>query len=286
MQIKKVLILLLVLGLTTGLAVGCGGQDNEKTPGEDQQGAAKEEVTKLLVGATPVPHAEILQEAKKLLVDKGIELEIIEFTDYVTPNKALANGDLDANYFQHVPYLDDFKEKNNLDLTHTVAVHFEPMGIYSQSIDSLDNLKDGDKVAVPNDPTNEARALLLLQDNGLITLKEGVGMEATKQDIESKKIDVEIVELEAAQIPRSLGDVGAAVINGNYAIDAGLNPATDAITAETKDSLAAQTYGNVVAIRTGEENREEIKALDEVLTSPEIKQFIEDKYRGAVVPMF
>lgn len=282
MQIKKALILLLVLSLTLGLAVGCGG----KAPQENGQEAAQKEAKKIVVGATPVPHAEILQEAKALLAAKGVELEIIEFTDYVTPNKALANGDLDANYFQHVPYLEDFKQKNNLDLTYTVAVHFEPMGIYSNSITSLDELKDGDKVAVPNDPTNEARALLLLQAKGLITLKEGAGMEATKQDIESKQVDIEVVELEAAQIPRSLGDVGAAVINGNYAIDAGLNPAEDAIAAETKDSLAAQTYGNVVAIRVGEENRDVIKALNEVLTSPEIKQFIEKEYQGAVIPMF
>ncbi len=286
MRFKKTLVLLLVLGLVIGITAGCGQQNSTDNQTGEKAAKNQQEVTELVVGATPVPHAEILEKAKELLKEKGIELKIVEFTDYVTPNKALANGDLDANYFQHVPYLEDFKKKNNLDLTYTVAVHFEPMGIYSKKIKSLGELKDGDQIAVPNDLTNEARALLLLQDNGIITLKEGVGMEATKQDIESKKVAVEIVELEAAQIPRSLGDVAAAVINGNYAIDAGLSPATDAIAAETKDSLAAKTYGNVVAVRTGDEDREEIKALDEVLTSREIKQFIEEKYQGAVIPVF
>lgn len=286
MRFKKTLVLLLVLGLVIGITAGCGQQNSTDNQTGEKAAKNQQEVTELVVGATPVPHAEILEKAKELLKEKGIELKIVEFTDYVTPNKALANGDLDANYFQHVPYLEDFKKKNNLDLTYTVAVHFEPMGIYSKKIKSLGELKDGDQIAVPNDLTNEARALLLLQDNGIITLKEGVGMEATKQDIESKKVAVEIVELEAAQIPRSLGDVAAAVINGNYAIDAGLSPARDAIAAETKDSLAAKTYGNVVAVRTGDEDREEIKALDEVLTSREIKQFIEEKYQGAVIPVF
>lgn len=274
MNAKKFIGLILILGLVVGATVGCSQDTSSSDSG------------KLVVGATPVPHAEILEKAKELLKEKGIELEIVEFTDYVTPNKALANGELDANYFQHLPYLEDFKKKNNLDLTSTVAVHFEPMGIYSKKIKSLDELQDGDQIAVPNDPTNEARALLLLQDNGIITLKEGVGLEATKQDIVDKKVDVEIVELEAAQIPRSLEDVAAAVINGNYAIEAGLSPAKDAITAETKDSLAAKTYANIVAVRAGEENREEIKALNEVLTSPEIKQFIEEKYQGSVIPVF
>lgn len=276
---KKALLIILILGLSLGLLAGCG--DKQETGSQETE---KQETTKLVVGATPVPHAEILEKAKALLAAKGIELEIKVFTDYVTPNTALADGSLDANFFQHVPYLEDFTKENKLDLTHTVAVHYEPMGLYSQKIKSLDELKDGDKIAVPNDVTNEARALLLLQDNGILKLKDANNLKATKNDIAEYTVKVEIVELEAAQLTRALPDVTAAIINGNYAIDAGLSPAKDAIISESKDSLAAKTYANVVAIRKGDENREEIKALNEVLTSPEIKQFIEEKYQGAVVP--
>jgi D-methionine transport system substrate-binding protein len=267
---KKSLIVLLVCGLViASLLTGCGSS----------QGGGK-----IVVGATPAPHAEILEEAKKLLQEKGYELEIKVFTDYATPNTALADGSLDANYFQHLPYLEDFSEENNLDLISTGPVHYEPMGLYSDKITSLNELKDGDKIAVPNDVTNEARALLLLQDNGILTLKDPSNLQATKTDIAEYAVKVEIVELEAAQISRALPDVTAAIINGNYAIDAGLNPATDAIVAEEADSLAAQTYANIVAVRNGDENRDDLKALYEVLTSNEIKSFIEEKYQGAVVP--
>lgn len=275
---KKALLIILVLGLTIGLLAGCGGQAT------DNQGESQQTTTKLVVGATPVPHAEILEKAKELLAERGIELEIKVFTDYVTPNTALAEGSLDANFFQHKPYLDDFIKENNLDLVSTVAVHYEPMGMYSQKIKSLDELKDGDTIAVPNDVTNEARALLLLQDNGIIKLKDPNNLKATKEDIAEYIVKVDIVELEAAQISMALPDVTAGIINGNYALDAGLNPAKDAIISEKKDSLAAQTYANIVVVRKGDENRPEIKALNEVLTSPEIKQFIEEKYQGAVVP--
>lgn len=279
---KKYIVALLVLSLTI-FAAACGQKPQGE--GKTSPGEAQKEVV-LKVGATPVPHAEILRAAAPLLEKKGIKLEVVEFTDYATPNTALAEKSLDANYFQHIPYLDDFAKKNNLNLTWTVKVHFEPLGVYSQKIKSLSELKDGAAVAVPNDTTNEARALLLLQDNGLIKLRQGAGITATVKDIAENKKNLKIQELEAAQIPRSLPDVDAAVINANYALDAKLNPAKDALVAEKKDSLAATTYANIVAIRKGDENRPEIKALNEALTSPEIKKFIEEKYQGAVVPVF
>lgn len=287
MKKRKITALLLILGLALAVLAGCGGNStppaNQETQGNTE--ASNEPVT-LIIGATPEPHAEILLKAKELLKDKGIELDIREFTDYTTPNIALNDGSLDANFFQHVPYLTEFAEQNNMDLTWTTAVHFEPLGLYSKQIGDLSELKDGDRIAVPNDTTNEARALWLLQDNGIITLKEGVGLTATITDITEYNVKVQIIELEAPQLPRSLEDVTAAVINGNYAIGAGLNPAKDAIVMEDPSSLAADTYKNVVAVKAGNENRPEIKALGEVLTSPEMKQFIEEKYQGAVVPVF
>ncbi|NLC76441.1 MAG: ABC transporter substrate-binding protein [Clostridia bacterium] len=287
MHKRKITALLLILGLTLAVLAGCGG--NQAPPAE--QGSQQNEETSnepitLIIGATPEPHAEILLKAKELLKDKGIELDIREFTDYTTPNIALNDGSLDANFFQHVPYLNEFKEQNNMDLTWTTAVHFEPLGLYSRQISDLSELKDGDRIAVPNDTTNEARALWLLQDNGIITLKDGVGLTATVADITEYHVQVQIIELEAPQLPSSLEDVTAAVINGNYAIGAGLNPAKDAIVMEDPTSLAADTYKNVVAVKVGNENRPEIIALGEVLTSPEMKQFIEEKYQGAVVPVF
>ena len=267
---KKLLIFFLVSSLLIFSLTGCGKSASEGG--------------KLVVGASPTPHAEILKKAKELLKDKGIELDIKVFTDYVTPNTALADGSLDANYFQHLPYLEDFAKENKLDLVSTGPIHYEPMGLYSDKIKSLDELKDGDKIAVPNDVTNEARALLLLQDNGIVKLKDPNNLKATKTDIAEYAVKVEIVELEAAQITRALPDVTAAIINGNYAIDADLNPATDAIISEGKESLAAKTYANIIAVRKGDEDRAEIKALNEVLASDEIKAFIEEKYKGGVVP--
>lgn len=277
---KKLIALALVLGIALFGVIGC--QSSQTPSGEDQDNG----VTKLVIGATPEPHAEILAKAKELLQEKGIELEIREFTDYTTPNIALDDGSLDANFFQHVPYLEEFSEQNNLDLTWTTAVHFEPLGLYSYQISDLSELKDGDRIAVPNDTTNEARALWLLQDNGIITLREDAGLTATINDIVEYHVEIKIVELEAPQLPRALEDVTAAVINGNYAIGAGLNPANDAIVMEDPNSMAADTFKNVVAVRKGDENRPEIQTLDEVLTSAEMKQFIEEKYQGAVVPVF
>jgi D-methionine transport system substrate-binding protein len=287
MNKRKITALLLILGLALAVLAGCGGNDTPPAnQGNQQSEETGNEPVTLIIGATPEPHAEILLKAKELLQDKGIELDIREFTDYTTPNIALNDGSLDANFFQHVPYLDEFKEQNNMDLTWTTAVHFEPLGLYSLKVDELSELKDGDRVAVPNDTTNEARALWLLQDNGIITLKEDVGLTATVTDITEYHVQVEIIELEAPQLPRALEDVTAAVINGNYAISAGLNPAQDAIVMEDPNSLAADTYKNVIAVKVGNENRPEILALDEVLTSPEMKEFLEEKYQGAVVPVF
>ncbi|GAV23241.1 MetQ/NlpA family ABC transporter substrate-binding protein [Carboxydothermus pertinax] len=263
---KKVLVAL-VLILTLGL-FGCGSQK------------ATEKVLK--VGATPVPHAEILRQVQPILEKEGIKLEIIEFTDYVKPNIALAEKELDANYFQHVPYLEQFNKDRGLNLTWTVKVHFEPMGLYSKKVKSINEFKPGAKIGIPNDPTNGGRALALLEKAGLITLKPGLGIKATVKDITSKKVDV--VELEAAQLPRSLDDLDGAVINGNYAQEAKLSP-KDALIAEDANSEAAETFGNVLAVRKGDENREEIKKLSEALKSEEIKKFINEKYNGAVVPL-
>lgn len=262
-------------GETTGAA------DTEKADAAATDG----ELKKIIVGASPAPHAEILNAAKEVLASKGYELNIVEYTDYVQPNNALDSGDLDANYFQHKPYLDSFNAQNGTKLVSAGAIHYEPFGIYGGKISSLDDLQDKAAVLVPNDVSNEARALLLLEAQGLIKLKEGVGLEATRNDIVENPKNLEIVEMEAAQLPRSLEDAEIAVINGNYAIEAGLK-VSDALATEDSQSLAATTYGNIVAVREGEENSDAIKALVEALTSPEVKQFMEEKYEGAVVPLF
>ena len=239
---------------------------------------------KILVGASPSPHAEILKEAQKLMLDKGYNLEIKEYTDYVQPNNALEAGDLDANYFQHYPYLEQFNEQYGTKLVSAGTIHYEPFGIYAGKTADLSALADKAKVAVPNDVTNEARALLLLEAQGLLVLKEDAGLNATRNDIVENPKNLEIIEIEAAQIPRSLQDVDIAVINGNYAIAAGLK-VSEALAVEASDSMAATTYGNVVAVREGDENTEGIKALVEVLKSEEIRKFMEEKYEKAVVPM-
>ena len=247
--------------------------------------AASGELEKLVVGASPAPHAEILEAAREVLASKGYDLEIVEYTDYVIPNNALDSGDLDANYFQHKPYLDSFNEQNGTALVSAGAIHYEPFGIYAGKTASLDALPDGATVLVPNDITNEARALLLLEAQGLLTLKEDAGLEATPTDIVDNPKNLEFVELEAALLPRSLPDEDIAVINGNYAIEAGLKM-SDALAVEDSDSLAATTYGNVVAVRAEDAESDKTKALIEALTSPEVKEFIETTYEGAVVPLF
>lgn len=239
--------------------------------------------TAIKVGASPTPHAELLEEAAKILKPKGINLEIIEYSDYVQPNVALESKDIDANYFQHKPYLDDFVQQKGAQLLSMGPVHYEPFGIYAGKSKDLKNLKKGAIIAVPNDATNEGRALLLLQDNGLIKLSPKAGLTATRQDIIENPKKLKIEEIEAAQLGRSLPDVDLAVINGNYAILAGLKVA-NALGVEKADSKAASTYANVLAVRKGSENKPELRALYEVLTSPELAKIMKTKYEGAVLP--
>jgi D-methionine transport system substrate-binding protein len=241
---------------------------------------------KIVVGATPTPHAEILNVVKEILAEQGYELEIKEFTDYIQPNKQLTDKELDANYFQHQPYLDDYNAENKTDIVSIAAVHFEPLGIYPGKTKSLAELKNNAKVAVPNDTTNEARALLLLEAQGLIKLRENAGLKATVNDVAENPKNLKIIEIEAAQLARSLPDVDIAVINGNYAIEAGLHVDKDSLAKEEKDSLAAKTYANIVAVRKGDEQREDLKALVAALKSDKVKKFIEEKYQGAVLPVF
>lgn len=238
----------------------------------------------LTVGASPAPHAEILEFIKPALAEAGYELEIIIFTDYVLPNTALQDGDLDANYFQHLPYLLTFNEETGTELAAAVEIHFEPMGIYAGRSDDLSNVPEGAQIGIPSDTTNEARALQLLAAQGLITLKDGVGLEATPIDIADNPKNLKFFESEAALLPRVLEDVDFAIINGNYAIDAGI---TDKIlAAETSDSDGARRFANVLAVKAGHENDPGVQALVKAMTSPETKQFILDSYGGYVVPVF
>jgi len=238
----------------------------------------------ITVAASPTPHAEILAQAAKILAEQGWTLEVTEFEDYVQPNLVVDSGDIDANYFQHVPYLDNFNEEKGTSLVSVAGIHYEPFGIYPGTKADLAALSDGDVIAVPNDTTNEARALLLLQDNGIIKLKDGVGLLATVKDIEENPYNIKIQELEAAQVSRVKDEVAFVVLNGNYALEAGFSVAHDAVAYETSDSVAAQTYVNVLVVKAGNENNEGILALAEVLKSQEIKQYIIDTYDGAVVP--
>lgn len=245
--------------------------------------AKKQEEQKLRVGASPSPHAEILEVAKEDLLKQGVNLEIIPFTDYVLPNNAVFTKDIDANYFQHVPYLEQFNAENKTDIVSVAGIHYEPFGLYPGKLKSLDELNEGSTIAVPNDVTNEARALLLLADKGLIKLKEGADLTVTKNDIVENIKNLDIKEIEAAQIPRVLEDVDFAVINGNYAIEAGFK-VKDALLVEDAESVAAKTYANIIAVKAGNENNEAVKKLVEVLSSDKVKEFIKNKYEGSVVP--
>lgn len=267
---KKILAYVLIAILSVSLLAGCSKSADDK---------------KIVIGATPTPHGEILEIAKEVLAEEGYELEIKEFAEYAQLNPALDNGDLDANYFQHQPYLDNYIQENNGKLVSIAAIHYEPLGLYPGKAESLDDLQDGAQIAVPNDTTNEARALLLLEAIGLIKIDPNAGLEATVMDIIENPKNLDIKEIEAAQLARSLPDVEMAVINGNYAMQAGLNAATDALAKEEQDSLAAETYANVVAVREGEENNEKFLALVEALKSDKVKDFIAEKYQGAVVVM-
>lgn len=301
---KKFVTILAAAAIATAALTACGQNKAEEssaqqtTAAESKETADKEETSEaaesteaagelkpVKVGASPAPHAEILEAAKELMKEKGYDLQIVEYVDYVQPNLALDAGDLDANYFQHGPYLEQFNAERGTKLVSAGAIHYEPFGIYAGKTASLEELAEGAKVAVPNDATNEARALLLLEAQGLIKLKADAGLKATKNDVVENGKKLDIYEVEAAQIPRSLSSVDIAVINGNYAIDAGLS-VEDALAIEDSDSIGATTYGNVVAVQEGKENDEAIKALMEALTSDEIKTFMEEQYQGAVVPLF
>lgn len=260
---------------------------SESTAGQEAESTAETAVEskgKVTVAATSVPHAEILEAAKPLMAAKGWELVVTEFTDYVQPNEVVEAGDMDANYFQHITYMESYNEEKGTHLVNAGNIHYEPLGVYPGKQSDLAAITDGAEIAVPNDTTNEARALLLLQEQGLITLNDGAGITATVNDIKENPHKIKFVELAAEQIPRSLPDFDFAVINGNYALEAGLNAADDALAVETSDSDAVKKYVNVIAVKEGNENNEGIKALVEVLKSDEMKKFINDTYQGSVVP--
>lgn len=290
---KKKILSVLVLLAVTGLIAGCQGKEANETnesKGENTEdtlntGDTKEteDKTTLKVAASSTPHAEILEKAKELLKADGVELDILVFNDYVQPNLVVESGDFDANYFQHGPYLNNFNEEHKTNLVSAGSIHYEPLGIYAGMSNDLQNIKEKAIIAVPNDATNEARALLLLQENGVITLKEGAGITATATDIEENPYNIELKELEAAQIPRIKDEVDFVVLNGNYALEAGFTVADDAIAYEKSDSEAAVEYANVIAVKQGNENADNIKKLIEVLQSDEIKKFIDEKYNGAVI---
>lgn len=301
---KKVLSTILAGVLALSAFAGCGSSTEEST---DTSAATKEETPvaateeavsaentestdtaaeggTIKVAASATPHAEILEEAKKILADEGWDLEIKIFDDYVMPNEVVESGEFDANYFQHIPYLESFNKEKGTHLVNAGGIHYEPFGIYPGTKSSLDDIAEGDTIAVPNDTTNEARALLLLQDNGILKLKDGAGLTATVLDIEENPYNVEILELEAAQVPRVKDEVAFVVLNGNYALDAGFSVAKDALSYEKSDSDAAKTYVNVIAVKEGNENSEKIQALVAALKSDTIRQYINDTYDGAVVP--
>lgn len=303
---KKLIALVLSLCLVLALAAcGTSAQTDEPTveetetkaaeTAEDTADAEETEIgedttdlsgTTITVAASPVPHAEILAVAKDILAEQGITLEIIEYTDYVQPNLVVDSGEIDANYFQHTPYMEQFNEENDTHIVSAGLIHYEPFGIFAGKTASIDELADGAQISIPNDATNGARALLLLEQEGIITLTEDAGIGATVYDIVENPKNVEIVEMEAAQLPLSLQDVDLAVINGNYALDAGLNPATDALAIESADGDAAQYFANLVGVAEGRENDPAIVALVSALQSDAVKTFIEENYSGAVVAIF
>ena len=267
---KKIIALTLALVLVLGLTA-CGAAGGDKT---------------ITIAASPTPHAEILKVVKDVLAEDGWTLEIVEYADYVVPNNVVDDGEMDANYFQHQPYLDTFNAENGTALVSVAVVHYEPFGIYTGTKSSLEELAEGDQIAIPNDGSNRARALILLQEKGLITLAEGVGFDATVLDIVENPLNLEVVEMEAAQIAGVRDSVALAVINGNYALLAGLNVTTDAIASEDAASDAAQTYANVLVVKEGNEESEKTLALKEALMSEAVKTYINENYNGAVVPLF
>ena len=284
MMKKKVLTVLLAGVLAAAALTGCGGSDKDSdsgSSGSDSGSSSEGKVVKVAASATP--HAEILEEAKGLLEKEGYQLDVTVFNDYVQPNEVVESGDFDANYFQHIPYLESFNEEKGTHLVNAGGIHYEPFGIYPGTRKSLDELEEGDTIAVPNDTTNEARALLLLEANGVIKLKDGAGLNATVNDIAENTKNVKIQELEAAQVSRVVEEVSGGVLNGNYAVEAGYSVKSDAIAYETSDSEAAKTYVNVIAVKEGNEENEAIQALVKVLKSDDIKKFIDGEYDGAVI---
>lgn len=279
MKLKKITAVALAAGLSLTLLSACGNGNANTSDSSDA-----EPVT-IKVGATPAPHAEILEVVKPILAEQNINLEITVFNDYVTPNTAVEDGSLDANYFQHITYMNGFNESDGTHLVSVGNVHYEPLGLYAGKTGAIEALPDGAQIAVPNDTTNEARALLLLQQEGLITLKEGAGINATKADIAENPKNLDIVELEANQLPVRLQDVDMAVINGNYAIDAGLDVA-DALAIEDSEGEAGTAYANVLTVKEGRENDAAIQALYAALCSDEVASYMEETYGGAVVPVF
>lgn len=265
------IIVLLILSLLT---VGCTSKNIDSANSKDN-------IT-LKIGATPVPHSEILEFIKPKLKEAGINLEIIEFTDYVRPNLALSENQIDANFFQHQPYMESFAKEHNIDLISIAKIHVEPLALYSKKIKSLDELKEGSVISIPNDPTNEGRALILLHSNGIIKLKDNVGLEATEKDIVENPKNLVFKPIDAAQLPRTLGDVDAAIINTNYSFEAGLIPSKDAFIIEGSDS----PYSNIITVKPENKNNEIIIKLVEILQSDSVKEFIQNKYEGAIVPAF
>lgn len=290
---KRILTSILAGVLAISTLAGCGGSDSaegnadtgaQATGTETSQEATTDAKGTITVAASATPHAEILEEAKTILAEQGWELEVTIFDDYVLPNEVVESGEFDANYFQHIPYLDDFNETKGTHLVNAGGIHYEPFGIYPGTKSDLSEISEGDVIAVPNDTTNEARALLLLQDNGIITLREGAGLTATVNDIVENPYGVEIEELEAAQVARVIPEVAFVVLNGNYALEAGYSVANDSIAYETADSEAAKTYVNVIAVKEGNETNAGVQALVEVLKSEAIQQYINENYDGAVIP--
>ena len=296
---KRILATVLTSVIIAGAIAGCGSTGSTDTATAATSASANEAATSadaeasdaatsdsvvLKVAASPTPHAEILAQAKPILAKEGIDLEVTEFEDYVQPNEVVESGDFDANYFQHVPYLESFNEEKGTHLVTAGKIHYEPFGIYPGTKTSLDDIADGDVIAVPNDTTNEARALLLLQDNGLLTLKDDAGLEATVNDITENPHNLKIQEVEAAQVPHLVTEVAYVVMNGNYALEAGYTVSKDALAYEASDSEAAKTYVNIIAVKEGNENNDAIKKLVEVLKSDEIKDFINSNYNGNVIP--
>ena len=267
---KKIIAIVLALTLALSLAA-CGGKADDKT---------------ITVAASPTPHAEILAIAKEVLAKDGWTLEITEYSDYVVPNNVVEDGEIDANYFQHVPYLNTFNAENGTHLVSVAMVHYEPFGIYAGQKNAIADLAEGDKIAIPNDGSNRARGLLLLEQEGLIEIDDAVGMEATVLDITANPLNLEIVEMEAAQIAGVRDSVALAVINGNYALAAGLNAGVDALAVEDAESISATTYANILVVKEGNEETAKTKALKEALLSEEVKNFINETYSGAVVPIF